>query len=203
MSTYIPLTYYTYNKRYYVAAWLTFILFIAGFAISMQVFFYEFLNARNTCMPTYYYGQSCRNLISDTINTDVSFINTKQMFYQDSQIYDASLQSMAANSSDANTNISANITNNVTFQTNTLQQVQNISSTIQSLVNQYLANYQAFFRNMSNESSDFYQQFISTLADLKTQIQQTIVQPAYAKYTDPLQKLYKSLNTVVPQASLS
>jgi DNA replication initiation complex subunit (GINS family) len=125
------------------------------------------------------------------------------MFYQDSQNYNSELQSMATANSGASADISANISGNIAFQVNTLQQVQNISSTIQDLVNQYLANYQAFFRNMSNESSDFYQQFVSTLADLKTQIQQTIVQPAYAKYTDPLQKLYKSLNTVVPQASLS
>jgi hypothetical protein len=63
-------------------------------------------------------------------------------------------------------------------------------------VNKYLGNIKNFVNNTKDVSQDTIQslkQIPEFLGDLKNKIHDSIINPAFAIYTDPLIKLYKSL----------
>lgn len=198
MTTYRPIGYFTYNSPSYYACIISLILFFAFFVILFQVFNYELLNARNICYPTYYYGRACANKISDTLQTDENFLKAKHEYYKKAKLYNKSLSKDAEDISVANDEIATNMTSNTNFTETSIQQIQDVTLLIKELTSKYLGNVRQFLQTASNETDTNIQDLSIYLEKLQSQINQTILQPAFAKYTDPLQKLYKSLSNITP-----
>ena len=197
MPSYRPINYFSYNNPSYYACSISLTLFFIFFVILFRVFNYELLNAKNVCYPTYYYGQACSNNISDTLQLDTDFVSSKEEYYNKVKQYKQSLTRDGAKINIANNEIETNMKSNDNFAETSIQQIQDATSFIQELSSKYLGNLQQFLKNTSNES----QELSTYLTNLQSQINQTIVQPTFAKYTDPLQKLYQSLSTITPPNS--
>ena len=200
MPSYRPINYFSYNNPSYYACAISLILFFIFFVILFRVFNYELLNAKNVCYPTYYYGQSCSNTITNTLQLDSEFVSAKEEYYRKAKQYKRSLMKDGAKIGIANEQIETNMTSNANFAETSIQQIQDATSLIQELSSKYLGNLQQFLKNTSNESDTNIQELSTYLTNLQSQINQTILQPTFAKYTDPLQKLYQSLLTITPNS---
>ena len=196
MTSYRPINYFSYNKPNYYACIISLVLCLLFLIILFRVFNYELLNAKNLCYPTYYYGRSCSNTITDTLQKDPAFLASKEAYYEKVKTYKRSLTKDGAKIDVANVKIDDNMTSNTNFAEMSIQQIQDITSFIQGLTSKYLGNLRQMLQNSSNES----QALSIYLTQLQTQINQSIVQPTFAKYTDPLQKLYQSLSTITPNS---
>ena len=64
------------------------------------------------------------------------------------------------------------------------------------IASKYLGNLKSLLENAPSEIADGLRELPQQLGELKQQIQESIVTPAFASYTAPLQKLYKSLTEI-------
>lgn len=185
-----PITYYTYNLPQYYACVVALILFLAFFICTFRIFIYEVLNARNICEPTYYYGQACNNLISDTVQSDKSFSQAKQAFYTQADLYAAANTTGSGQVSSADIDITENIEDNNSFTQETIKQITDITNLIKGLTQKYLGN----MKKMVDTSSGALQEIPRYLTELQNAIQTTTSNSMLSKYTAPLEKLYQSLS---------
>ena len=201
MTIYRPIGYFSFNKPDYYACIISLILFFAFFVIVFQVFNYELLNTKNVCYPTYYYGRACNNMIVDTLQSDPIFLSAKQEYYNNAKSYKNDINKDNAKIAVANQQIDANLESNKQFAETSIQQIQDVTSFIQELTSKYLGNIHQFLQSVSNDSDANVEELSVYLSKLQSQINQSIVQPTFAKYTEPLQKLYQSLSTITENSS--
>jgi len=208
---YVPVDYLTYNLSAYVNSILIIIMYLLFYIILYWILRYELLNIQNICDPGYYYGKACGNMISKNILLDPTFLEEKRKFYRtrDSIIYDE-IPEDNKNMTNSEKKINKKLKNNDEFVNSNIGKIQQFSDNLNSVFQKYLGNIQSFVndtKDVSQETMQSFSQISSYLDDLKNQINESIINPAFAKYTDPLKKLYKSLQATydssVPFASLS
>jgi len=196
---YIPINYYSYNTPIYVTSVLAIGLYFAFTCILYSIFKYEWLNVQNLCDPAYYYGKGCTNMISNQVLLDPKFIDTKRKFYR---AKDTIAYEFIPDGDKVVKNADREITENLKVSDNMIQSsitnIQSFSENVNTVFQKYLGNMQSLVKDTSVISQDTIQSFsqiTNNLNDLMIKVQESIIDPAFAKYTDPLNKLYKSLQT--------
>ena len=96
----------------------------------------------------------------------------------------------------ADESIEDNLKRNEEFNKNSIEEIQKISTVSKLIASKYLGNMEDILRNI-NGAPKYVLESIKglpeQLAQLRIQIQDTLVNPAFKQYTSPLQKLYRSL----------
>ena len=211
---YIPIDYFTYNRPYYVATVLIVTLFSIIYIMLYLVFKYEYLNRLEICDPMFYYGRPCRNEYSKLLLFNDQFLTFKKNFYDIISKFNPKtketegVRSNTAKNKEivqnADETISKNIQSNEDFSKSTLEEINNMTTVAKLITSKYLGNLQELFGNVQNAPQyllNNLKQLSIDLGQLKSHVQETIVDPAFAKYTSPLQKLYKYL-TEIDQTTL-
>jgi len=203
---YIPIDYFSFNRPEYFAAVLVIIMFVIFTIILFWVFKYEYYKRIEYCDPMYYYGQPCRNDNSNLILLDPKFIEMKKLYYNIvSKFNDNTKQREGVREttlknkekiSNADKKIEDNLTRNKEFNENSIKEIEKITTVTNLIASKYLGNLEDILRNINN-APDYVVESIKglpeQLAQLRIQIQDSIVNPLLKPYTAPLQKLYKSL----------
>lgn len=201
MVQYLPLTYYTYNIQNYYASIVASILFFIFYSILFVALKYEVYNKQDYCDPMFYYGKACRNDIANKIQQNEDLLKVKKKFYSNVKtLTDASGATTQdkANIELAGQTVNANLSENKEFTKNTIEQIQEITNVLNMASSKYLGNLQSLLSSTQNQSNSALQQIQGLLNNVQDQIKQTVIDPALARYTDPLQKLYKSLSDIKP-----
>ena len=201
MVQYLPLTYYTYNIQNYYASIVASILFFIFYSILFVALKYEVYNKQDYCDPMFYYGKACRNDIANKIQQNEDLLKVKKKFYSNVKtLTDASGATTKdkANIELAGQTVNANLSENKEFTKNTIEQIQEITNVLNMASSKYLGNLQSLLSSTQNQSNSALQQIQGLLNNVQDQIKQTVIDPALARYTDPLQKLYKSLSDIKP-----
>lgn len=201
MVQYLPLTYYTYNIQNYYASIAASILFFIFYSILFVALKYEVYNKQDYCDPMFYYGKACRNDIANKIQQNEDLLKVKKKFYSNVKtLTDASGATTQdkANIELAGQTVNANLSENKEFTKNTIEQIQEITNVLNMASSKYLGNLQSLLSSTQNQSNSALQQIQGLLNNVQDQIKQTVIDPALARYTDPLQKLYKSLSDIKP-----
>jgi len=171
---------------------------------------YETYNRQNKCDPQFYYGQACRNMMSDKLLLNPKFVDAKTKFYKDLNDYDVVTQKNkgATESKELIHDLSGPaiekaMDENKDFIRKNEEEINGMSSILQLISLKYLGN----VKNIITHASDIPQTVQSQLEtipqeldNLKILVKATLVDPMYAKYSAPLQKLYQSLREI-PDAS--
>ena len=181
-------------------------MFILFTIILFLVFKYEYFTRIDKCDPMFYYGKPCVNQNSNLILKDPKFIELKKMYYDAVSYYNhktneyegvrRSTQEGKDKLEKAESSIDDNLKNNDEFIKNSVSEIDKITSITNLIASKYLGNLEDILRNINN-APDYVVESIKGLpehlAQLRIQIQDTIVNPLLKPYTAPLQKLYKSL----------
>lgn len=202
MVKYVPLYYSTYNLPYTNAATLTLILFFFIYSLLYSVLIYEFNKKKNICDPKYYYGKGCRNFVANTLTADPNFKAQKAEFYNTKDKVNKRIQIdrdtiMGIDDSNADFISRSNI-----FSKNTIGQIQELTDIVKTMSVKYLGNLQTAITYNPDANPQFSMEQAKIppiLASLQNTINKTIVNPTYARYGDPLEKLYKSLANISPE----
>tara|TARA_B100001175_G_C19467724_1_gene620050 strand:- start:364 stop:1035 length:672 start_codon:yes stop_codon:yes gene_type:complete len=203
---YIPIDYFSFNRPEYFAAIIVIIMFAIFTIILFWVFKYEYFKRIEYCDPMYYYGQPCRNDNSNLVLLDPKFIEMKKIYYDavakfndETGEYEGVRTSTAKNSKKvekAEKNINDNIKRNEEFTKTSIEEIEKITTVTNLIASKYLGNIEDILRNIHN-APDYVLESIKGLpehlAQLRIQIQDSIVNPLFKQYTAPLQKLYRSL----------
>jgi len=203
---YIAIDYFSFNRPEYFAAIVVLLMFTMFTVILFWVFKYEYYKRIEYCDPMYYYGQSCRNDNSNLILMDPKFIAMKKTYYDIVSKFDETTkeregvrkttQKNKAIVSNANDKIEDNLERNKKFTENSIKEIEKITTISNLIASKYLGNLEEILRNV-NKAPDYVVESIKGLpehlAQLRVQIQNSIVDPLFKPYTAPLQKLYKSL----------
>ena len=195
--TRIPLHYFSYNTPDISAFVTVSVLFFSFYVILVLMFQYEYYNAINYCDPKFYYGRACRNEIADRILSDPGLVSAKQNFYNTMQKVDAARSTDKSEIENANADVQMTLDTNAEFRQETVDQINEVTDVVNAATANYLGNLQGLVQSTQNTASSTWTQLQSIpplLKDLQSQIQQSIVTPALAPYTGPLQKLYQSLS---------
>ena len=206
---YIPIDYFTYNRPDYFAAVLVFILFLIFFIILYIVFYYEYLNRIDECHPMFYYGKACQNKNSRELLENPKFLQFKKMFYNIVSKYDTLKGEYKGvrESTEKNKNkieeseklITNNIENNNSFIEKSVEEVKKLTAISNLIASKYLGNLETIMKTVEGLPKNVLKslgQMPQHLAQLKDQIQETIVDPLFSQYTGPLKKLYRSLTEI-------
>ena len=210
MPKFIPLFYESYNKSIYIAAILCILLFITFLIMSYLALKYETYNNQNKCDPMFYYGQSCRNLISNQILLNPDIVDSKSNFYKKLNNYNPTTQQFTGaeqtihDSRQMLENVSMPalenaMENNKEFIRINENEINSMSSLLQNISLKYLGNVQNIIHHASNLPTSVQSQLqnIPTeIENLKKMVKKSLIDPAYAKYSAPLNKLYQSLTDV-------
>jgi len=196
---YVPINYYSYNTPIYVTSVIAIGLYFAFTCILYSILKYEWLNVQNICDPAYYYGKGCTNMISNQVLLDSKFLDTKRKFYRakDTIAYEMIPQD-EKNVNDADRDVTQNMKDSDGIIQSSITNIQSFSENVNTVFQKYLGNMQSLVKDTSILSQDTIQSFsqiTQNLNDLMIKVQDSIIDPAFAKYTDPLKKLYKSLQT--------
>jgi hypothetical protein len=196
---YVPIDYYSYNRPIYVASVIALIMYFIFACILYSGFIYEWFNVVDNCDPTYYYGKACKNMISKQILMDPQFIDTKRKFYRakdtinyefipkDDKLVKKAEKDIDQNLKMSDTMIESGITN-----------IQSFSENVNTVFQKYLGNMKSLVKDTSVLSKDTMQSFSHITENLKSlmeKLHESIIDPAFEKYSDPLKKLYASLKT--------
>jgi len=95
--------------------------------------------------------------------------------------------------------IDNNLESNEEFSKSTIDEIDNMTTVVKLITSKYLGNLQELFGNVQNAPQyllNNLQQLSIDLGQLQIHVQESIVDPAFAKYTAPLQKLYKYLTHI-------
>jgi len=202
-TVYSPVNYYTYNLQNYYACSGASILFALFYYILLNMLKYELYNKRGFCDPAFYYGQACRNQISDSILLDPTFVQSKNAYYKNVQdSIDPKMHLDKRVIKESGDFIHGSIKENVTFIESTIVNIKEITTTIKDISAKYLGNLQGFLNSTQNQSTATWQQIQNIpplLATLQSQINEAVITPSMARYVAPLQKLYDSLSDINPE----
>ena len=186
---YIPIDYFTYNRPYYFATAIIIIMFSIIYIMLYLVFKYEYLNRVEVCDPMFYYGRACRNEYSNILLFNDKFLTFKKNFYDIVSKFDP----------ESEETINNNLESNEEFNKSTIEEIDNMTTVVKLITSKYLGNLQELFGNVQEAPQyllNNLQQLSIDLGQLKIHVQESIVDPAFAKYTAPLQKLYKYLTHI-------
>lgn len=203
---YIPIDYFSYNRPEYFAAIIVMLMFAFFTGILLLVFKYEYYKRVDYCDSMFYYGKPCINQNSKMIIMDPKFIEMKKMYYDvvsqyndKTGKYEGARESTGKNKNKiakADESIEDNLKRNEEFNKNSIEEIKKISTVSKLIASKYLGNMEDILRNM-NRAPDYVIESIKglpeQLAQLRIQIQDTLVNPVFKQYTSPLQKLYRSL----------
>jgi hypothetical protein len=203
---YIPIDYFSYNRPEYFAAIIVMLMFALFIGILFLVFKYEYYKRVDYCDSMFYYGKPCINQNSKMIIMDPKFIEMKKMYYDvvsqyndKTGKYEGARESTGKNKTKiikADESIEDNLKRNEEFNKNSIEEIKKISTVSKLIASKYLGNMEDILRNM-NRAPDYVIESIKglpeQLAQLRIQIQDTLVNPVFKQYTSPLQKLYRSL----------
>lgn len=203
---YIPIDYFSFNRPEYFASVLVLLMFIIFTIILFWVFKYEYYKRIEYCDPMYYYGEPCRNDNSNLIIMDPKFIEMKKTYYdivskfndkiKEREGVRESTQKNKMKVAEADKNIEENLARNKNFTENSIKEIEKITTISNLIASKYLGNLEDILRNIHN-APDYVLESIKGLpehlAQLRIQIQDSIVNPVFKPYTAPLQKLYRSL----------
>jgi hypothetical protein len=173
------------------------------------VFKYEYLNRIEICDPMFYYGKACRNEYSNILLFNDQFLEFKKNFYEIVSKFNPKTQQTEGVRERKNKNkqiveksseaIHDNIQSNEEFSKSTIDEINNMTIVVKLITSKYLGNLQEIFGNVQNAPQyllNNLKQLSVDLGQLKGHVQKSIVDPAFAKYTAPLQKLYKYLTEI-------
>ena len=206
---YIPIDYFTYNRPYYFATTIIIIMFSIIYIMLYLVFKYEYLNRVEVCDPMFYYGRACRNQYSNILLFNDKFLTFKKNFYEIVSKFNPKTQQTEGVRERKNKNkqiiedsekaIDNNLESNEEFSKSTIDEIDNMTTVVKLITSKYLGNLQELFGNVQNAPQyllNNLQQLSIDLGQLQIHVQESIVDPAFAKYTAPLQKLYKYLTHI-------
>ena len=206
---YIPIDYFTYNRPYYFATTIIIIMFSIIYIMLYLVFKYEYLNRVEVCDPMFYYGRACRNEYSNILLFNDKFLTFKKNFYDIVSKFDpktketkGARENMKKNKKiveESEETINNNLESNEEFNKSTIEEIDNMTTVVKLITSKYLGNLQELFGNVQEAPQyllNNLQQLSIDLGQLKIHVQESIVDPAFAKYTAPLQKLYKYLTHI-------
>jgi hypothetical protein len=210
---YIPIDYFTYNRPDYYAALITLVMFGMFYVIMYLVFKYESYNRQGICDPMFYYGEACRNKQSRQMLFNPKFLTMKQAYYNRVSEYNTKtgknegVRERTAegkeNVNEADNNIQDNLDSNTQFGKENVDELTKLSSITQLIASKYLGNIGSLLKDAPQEVLDTIQGLPEQIGELKNQIQGSIINPAFASYTAPLQKLYRSLTDIDKKTSTS
>ena len=210
---YIPIDYFTYNRPDYYAAVITLLMFSIFYIIMCLVFKYESYNRQGICDPMFYYGEACRNNQSRQMLFDAKFLNMKQAYYNRVAEYNAKTKKYEGvrertmkgkeEIKEADDNITDNLASNANFGKENIDELTKLSSISQLIASKYLGNIGSLLNNAPKEIRDTIQDLPDQIGELKNQIQGSILNPAFASYTAPLQKLYRALTEIDKKTLIS
>ena len=204
---YIPLSYFSYHRPYYVGSWLILILFSVFIAMMYLALDYEVSKVNDVCKPQYYYGKPCYNEISKHLLLNPEFVSKKDQFYTELDKFVPETQSFkGAKQTVQNAKtlvedvsepaIKRRMKENEEFIQNNEEQISTMTSLLQLLSLKYLGNVQKTIQVTDTLPAVVQEQLISIpneLDNLRILVKNSLVDPVYAKYTAPLTKLYQSL----------
>lgn len=206
---YIPIDYFTYNRPYYFAATIIIIMFSIIYIMLYLVFKYEYLNRVEVCDPMFYYGRACRNEYSNILLFNDKFLTFKKNFYEIVSKFDtktkettgARVNTMKNKQivKESEDSIDDNLESNKDFNESSIDEINNMTTVAKLITSKYLGNLQEIFGNVQEAPKYLIQnlqQLSIDLGQLKNYVQQTIVDPQFAKHSAPLQKLYKYLTHI-------
>lgn len=206
---YIPIDYFTYNRPYYFATTIIIIMFSIIYIMLYLVFKYEYLNRVEVCDPMFYYGRACRNEYSNILLFNDKFLTFKKNFYDIVSNFDpktketkGARENMRKNKKiveESEETINNNLESNEEFNKSTIEEIDNMTTVVKLITSKYLGNLQELFGNVQDAPQyllNNLQQLSIDLGQLKIHVQESIVDTAFAKYTAPLQKLYKYLTHI-------
>jgi len=203
---YIPIDYFTYNRSDYYGAVIILVLFGLFYVIMYLVFKYESYNRQGICDPMFYYGEACRNTQSRQMLLNPKFLTMKQAYYnrvaeynKKTGKYEGVRQRTAEGKemvNEADNNIQDNLDSNTQFGKENIDELTKLSSITQLIASKYLGNIGSLLKDAPQEVLDTIQGLPEQIGELKNQIQGSIINPAFASYTAPLQKLYRSLTDI-------
>lgn len=210
---YIPIDYFTYNRPDYCAAVITLILFGIFYVILYWIFKYESNNRKGICDPRFYYGDACRNLQSNKMLLHPEFLTMKKSYYdrvakfnEKTKEYEGVRERTQEGKDDleqASDNIQSNLDSNTAFGKDSVDELKKISTISQLIASKYLGNMKSLLENAPKELLDNLRELPIQIGELKNQIQATIINPTFASYTAPMQKLYKSLTEIDEKTLIS
>lgn len=217
MAQYIPLYYHSYNQPTSVAAILCILLFVICLSMSYLALKYETLNRQGVCNPMFYYGQACRNLMSRQILLNPELVDAKNQFYNNLDQYNPDTQQYSGakptitNSEQIIQGIShpaleRTMESNNEFIRQNENEINGMSSLLQLISLKYLGNVNNIIQSATNLPTTVQEQLQSIpteLENLKNLVKTSLIDPTYAKYSAPLQKLYKSLTDIPDNSSYS
>ena len=171
---------------------------------------YETYNRQNKCEPQFYYGQACRNMMSDKLLLNPKFVDAKTKFYKDMDTYDPVTQKNKGaietikESKELIHDLSGPaiekvMEENKDFIRQNEEDINGMTSILQLISLKYLGN----VKNVITNATDLPKTVLSQLEtipqeldNLKILVKATLIDPTYAKYSAPLQKLYQSLREI-------
>lgn len=211
---YIPIDYFTYNRPEYVAAFLILSLFFVFYVVLYTIFQYEYWNRIGYCHPMYYYGQACRNQYSNILLKDPQFLQLKKAYYDKVASFDKESKKYQGLRTDVKENdeklkqsenaIETVIEENDDFASSTIEEIKKLTTITQLITTKYLGNLEELLKNVKKAPMHVMEALRGLpehLAILQTEIKKTTVNPLFAPYTAPLEKLYRSLTEIDKKTS--
>lgn len=206
---YTPIDYFSYNRPDYFAAVIVIMIFIVFLVILYLVFLYEFANRFEICHPMFYYSKACQNQNSRAILMNPNFLEMKKMYYdivakfdEKTKEYEGVRESTQVSKnkiSESDDVIQNNLDQNKDFVKTSVEEIEKLTVISNLIASKYLGNLEEVVRNIQNAPGQVLESMVELpehLETLKNQIRDTIVNPLFAEYTTPLEKLYKSVNEI-------
>lgn len=200
----------SYHKPTYIASIICIIMFVVFIIMMYLALSYETYNRQNKCEPQFYYGQACRNMMSDKLLLNPKFVDAKTKFYKDMNTYDSITQinkgakETIKESKELINDLSGPaiekvMEENKDFIRQNEDDINGMTSILQLISLKYLGN----VKNVITNATDLPQTVLSQLEtipqeldNLKILVKATLIDPTYVKYSAPLQKLYQSLREI-------
>ena len=165
-----------YNGPEWYAACVASFMCLIIFVIFLNVIQFEIYNRLEVCHPYFYQSSACRKLIAHGISSNPSFTNMKNDFSKKTFRQTTSATSTVKDISDKANN------SNINF----IREINQVNDVVQNLGPVNLGKLK---KTMSSSASPSP----SVLNQIKTLLDQTIIDPTMTKYIDPLKRLYTSL----------
>ena len=211
---YIPIDYFTYNRPEYVAAFLILSLFLVFYVVLYTMFQYEYWNRKGYCHPMYYYSQACRNQYSNILLKDPQFLQLKKAYYDKIASFNKEEKKYQGMRKDIKENdetlaqskraIDDVMAENDDFVSSTVEEIKKLTEITRLITTKYLGNLEELLKNVKKAPVHVVEALRGLpehLAILQTEIQRTTVNPLFAPYTAPLEKLYRSLTEIDKKTS--
>ena len=160
----------------------------------------------------FYYGKSCVNVRTKQILFSSNFLERKKEYYDNVSKYNKitkereGIQKRTATDKELIDNaeyvIQDNLASNVTFGKDGVEEIKKLSTISQLIASKYLGNIKNQLENVPVGIVDGLKGLPQQLVELNDQIKSSILNPAFASYTAPMQKLYKSLTKIGENANV-